>query len=353
MPSYANRHFIATGTNLRDYQHAARAFVDGDFALAPRLKFQHHVVFSTLGGSNGDLSVLCKSADTPKFQVTTETANQYNKKNVIMTGITYQPITFKFYDDNSGVARKLWEGYYAYTFGDHGAAKAGLYGKSLGPNFTSYGLENQPIIPFLNYVKVHTFGKRGWQGYTLINPVITAWSSDNFDWSSSAPAEHTLTLAYDSVTYDSGSAGAGSPPNFGAAHYDQTPSPLQTPGNGITAVEGVPNGQRNGIEQVFNKETKKADPTSAFKSPLSTALNNPNAINQYVNTRPLTQQSAAFAAGVGFGAGLIVGAAAAASRGNLGNISIPVNDTGAPTTKATSRAVNNRVNAVAPNYPTR
>ncbi len=351
MPSYSNRHFVTSGAGLRDPQHAARAFVDGDFALAPRLKFQHHVVFSTLGGSNGDLSVLCKTADTPKFQVTTETANQYNKKNVIMTGITYQPITFKFYDDNSGVARKLWESYYSYTFGDQGAAKAGLYGKSLGPNYTSYGLENQPIIPFLNYIKVHTFAKRTWQGYTLINPVITAWSSDNFDWSSSAPAEHTVTVAYDAVTFDSGNAGAGSPPNFGGAHYDQTPSPLQTPGGGSSPSAGVPNGQRNGAEQIFSKEIKKADPSSTYKSPLTTALNNAASINQYTNLKTLPL--------VGSGKDGTINATASRTpasgigKANINNISFPVADVENQTTKASQVKLVNTTSGTNPTFNTR
>ncbi len=291
MSSYANRHFTNDGdVTLRDYRHAARAFADGNFALAPRLKFQHHVVFSTLGGSNQQLSLLARTADTPKFAVTTEVANQYNKKNVIMTGITYTPITFKLYDDNSGVARKLWEGYYAYTFGDHGAAKAGLYFKSLGAPMTSYGLENQPIVPFLNYVKVHTFAKRGWSGYTLVNPIIVGWSSDTFDWTSSNPAEHTLTIAYDAVTFDSGSAGPGSPPNFASGSYDLTPSPLQTPSRGRSPAPGVQNGVLNGVEQVFNNVERKTDPSSAFKSPYSAAVANPEAIAQYNNTQTLTRQ---------------------------------------------------------------
>lgn len=289
MPSYSNRHFINDGsTNLRDFQHASRAFVDGNFALAPRLRFQHHVVFSTLGGSNADLSILAKSVDPPKFQVTTETANQYNKKNVVMTGITYQPISIKFYDDNSGVARKLWESYYSYTFGDHTAAKAGLYTKSLGPSFIGYGLENEPIIPFLNYIKIHTFAKRGWSGYTLVNPVIVSWTTDQFNWTDTSPAEHTMTIAYDAVTYDSGSAGAGSPPNFGSNHYDQTPSPLTTPGRGSSPVPGVPNGQLNGQEQIFQNATLKTDPSSAYKNP-NESLNQASE-NNYNNLKSLTQQ---------------------------------------------------------------
>jgi hypothetical protein len=265
--------------SLRDYQHASKAFVAGNFALAPRLKFQHHVLFSTLGGSNADLSILAVSADPPKFSVTNETANQYNKKNVIMTGITYQPITIKFFDDNSGISRKLWESYYAYTFGDHGAAKAGLYVKSLGPNFTSYGLENAPIIPFLNYVKIHTFAKRNWSGYTLVNPMITAWSTDTFNWSDTAPAQHTMTLMYDAVTYDSGSASLGNPPNFGAGSYDPMPSPLTSS-----------TGSVNGGAVAAGAQQRKTDSTNAYNNPRAVSPTAATSINTYNNLKGLTLQ---------------------------------------------------------------
>jgi hypothetical protein len=326
MSSYANRQFVTnSAANLRDFQHAARAFVDGGFALAPRLKFQHHVVFSTLGGSNSQLSLVAKQVELPKFQVATETANQYNKKNVIMTGINYQPVTVKFYDDNSGVSRKLWESYYAYTFGDHGAAKAGLYGKSLGPNFTSYGLENEPVVPFLNYVKFHTFAKRGWLGYTLVNPVITAWSSDTFNWSDSSPAEHSVTLAYDAVTFDGGSAGPGSPPGFASGSYDMTPSPLQTPGGGFSPAPGVERGVRNGADQVFGTSARKTDPSNAF-----TTTSAPSAIKtatnaQYNNLQGLTRQGITREtanAAINNGNSTV----STTGRGNLNNVSFPVYD---------------------------
>ncbi len=349
MPSYSNKQFVSSGPALRDYQHAARVFVDGDFALAPRLKFQHHVVFSTLGGSNSDLSVLCKTADTPKVAVNNEVANQYNKRNYIMTGLNYQPITFKLYDDNSGVARKLYEGWYSYTFGDHGAAKAGLYGKSLGPPFTSYGLENEPVVPFLNYIKVHTFAKRRWQGYTLINPIITAWSSDTFDWTATNAAEHSITVAYDAVIYDSGNAGPGSPPNFASGHYDQTPSPLRTAGGGKSPAQGVQGGVRNGAEQVTGKEIKKTDPTSAFKSPLSTALNNATSINQYANTKTLTLQ------GVNSEGknNITTTQPSTIGRSNLNSIAFPINDTENAKVVAKERSITGQGVSQRQNFSTR
>jgi hypothetical protein len=139
MPSKASGQFNNTGGVLKDYQHAARLFVDGDFALAPRLKFQYHVQFSGQG-CGPDLNMLVKSVDLPKFQVTNETVHQYNRKRVIQTGMTYQPITIKFHDDNSSTVRSLWQSYYAYYFSDSKAAGSGLYGKSLGPPMSAYVL---------------------------------------------------------------------------------------------------------------------------------------------------------------------------------------------------------------------
>lgn len=294
MSSYSNGQFSSGGNNLRDFQHAARAFVDGDFALAPRLKFQHHVVISSLGGSNQQLSAVIKSMETPKIGVNTEVANQYNKRNVIMLNLNYQQVTIKFYDDNSGVARKIFESWYSYTFGDHGAAQAGLYGKSLGPPLTSYGLENEPVVPFFNYIKIHTFAKRKWQGFQLVNPVCVNWSHDVFNWTDTSPAEHTMVVAYDAIIYDSGGAGPGSPPNFGSSNYDQTPSPLKAGGGGRSASPGVQNGVLNGKEQIFNSVERKADPTQAYKNPTPAALaQNPNSTKQYVETKPLTNQGVA------------------------------------------------------------
>lgn len=294
MSSYSNRQFNSGGGGspvLRDFRHAARAFVDGDFALAPRLKFQHHVVISTLGGSNAQLSAVIKSMDTPKIGVNTEVANQYNRRNVIMLNLNYQQVTIKFYDDNSGVARKVFESWYSYTFGDHGAAQAGLYGKSFGPPMTSYGLENEPVVPFVNYIKIHTFAKRKWQGFTLVHPVIVNWSHDTFNWTDTNPAEHTMVVAYDAVTYDSGGAGPGSPPNFGSSNYDQTPSPLKSGGGGRSPSPGVQGGVLNGKEQIFGSAERKTDPTSAYKNPIpSTLAKNPNSTKQYIETKPLTNQ---------------------------------------------------------------
>ncbi len=320
MTSKANGQFNNTGgRGLGDYQHAARTFVDSDFALAPRLKFQYHVLFSGRG-LNSDLNLLVKSVDLPKFQIANETVNQYNRKRVIQTSMTYQPITIKFHDDNSNTVRQLWESYYKYYFSDSKAATNNLYQKSQWAPLSFYGLENQPVRAFLNYIKVHTFAKRSYAGYKLINPMIVGWSHDNMTYSSSDVAEHTMTIAYEAVVYDSGAVGADSPPGFGTAHYDRTPSPLTVGGStSTTAVIGTP-GVRTGAEQIFGNSTPigTTDRRTIQAAQAATA-----STNLYNNSKTLTNAGAAPNSNPVI---LSTTPRAATGQGSLNNFSFPITE---------------------------
>lgn len=299
----------AGGRGLGDFKHAARTFVDGDFALAPRLKFQYHVQFSGKGLSS-DLNLLVKSTDLPKFQITNETVNQYNRKRVIQTGITYQPIIIKFHDDNSNVVRGLWESYYKYYFSDSKAASNNLYQKSQWAPMSFYGLENEPVKPFLNFIKIHTFAKREWAGYKLINPIIVGWSHDTMTYSASEGAEHTMTIAYEAVVYDSGHASAGNPPGFGTAHYDVTPSPI------VIGTGGTTNGTRTGAEQLFGK-TMAVGTTDAKQRQAASAAT--SSTNVYNNSKILTANAIASINPV-----KLAGTQSATGQGTLNNFSFPI-----------------------------
>jgi hypothetical protein len=279
--------------------------------------------------------MLVKSVDLPKFQVTNETVHQYNRKRVIQTGMTYQPITIKFHDDNSSTVRSLWQSYYAYYFSDSKAADSGLYGKSLGPPMSAYGLEFEPVSPFLNFIKVHTFAKRQWAGYKLINPVIVGWSHDTMSYSATEVAEHTMTIAYEAVVYDSGSAAAGSPPGFGTSHYDSTPSALTLGGGAsFTAVAGT-SGVRTGADQVFGTKTSEATPETTFSMTGKTLTT----IDNYNNTKSLnTNATTSPAVNVSFTPPPSFG------QGSLNNISFPVNNSNNAPTKGILRNVTGTAN---------
>lgn len=225
--------------NLGDFSHASRLFVDADLRLAPKVKFLYHVVF----GINTDalitsgfkykhqteLNMLVKKVDLPAFSLETGTLNQYNRKKTYQTKIAYQPINLTFHDDGYGVTRKLWENYYQYYYADSKSAE--IFNSYDPRNSTKsgklilspYGLNNGSTKPFFKNITVYQLTKGEWNSFTLINPMITQWKHDSLNYSESAPVEHTLTLIFESVVYNSGT---GKPPLFAQEHYDTAHSPL-------------------------------------------------------------------------------------------------------------------------------
>jgi hypothetical protein len=285
--------------NLGDFRHAARMFTDDSFRLLPKTKFLFHVYFlintNALKSLNfryqhqNEIGMLVKSADLPKFSITTDTANQYNRKKVIQSKIDYQAVTIKFHDDNLGVTRQLWENYYSYYYADPITARQyGNYLRSatLNKNYirSPYGLDNNSSIPFFENITIYQMARRYWNSYTLVNPIITSFSHDSLDYSNNSPAEQSMTLAYESVYYDNGYVQQNSPPGFGIDHYDTVPSPITLAGGGSRSLFGA-GGVLAGVSNVFGNVASG----KAFESPenfLSTAI---TAVNTYQNSRQLSR----------------------------------------------------------------
>jgi hypothetical protein len=225
--------------NLGDFSHASNLFVDSNLRLAPKVKFLYHVVFginTTALISTGfkfkhqtEVNMLVKSVDLPSFNMQADTINQYNRKKVFQTKIDYTPVTIKFHDDSFGVTRLLWENYYQYYFAD--SKSAGIFNSYDPRNSTKtgklilspYGLDNKSTKPFFKFITIYQLSKGEWNSYTLVNPMIQSWRHDNLSYSENAPVEHSATLIYESVIYDSGT---GKPPTFATEHYDTVRSPL-------------------------------------------------------------------------------------------------------------------------------
>jgi hypothetical protein len=225
--------------NLGDYQHGARLFVDDNLRLAPKSKFNFHVVFSinksaiSLPFANqNEINMLVKSVDLPRFEITTTVANQYNRKKIIQTKSDFKPINISMHDDNDGVVRKLWENYYGYYYADYDASKKITnYNRSAMKGFkyisSNYGLDNGSQSPFFTKITIYQLAKHRWNSYTLVNPVITSWNHDTMDYAiGNVLAMNTLTVAYEAVGYDTGDLSQDNPPGFGNEHYDTSPSSL-------------------------------------------------------------------------------------------------------------------------------
>ena len=78
--------------------------------------------------------------------------------------------------------------------------------------------------------------------YVLINPLITNWSHDQYDYTQGGGImQNSMTIAYETVKYYSGAIARPSPggdPNVQGfatdAHYDKTVSPIARPGANAT-----------------------------------------------------------------------------------------------------------------------
>lgn len=237
--------------NMGDWQHASRLFVSDNQRLSPKFKHLFHVnfvldpvassIFPDLRNKhNLEIGMLVKSADLPRYAAETEVKHQYNRKKVIQTGVSYEPVNISFHDDTYGVTTALIEAYYRYYFrdgnygNDPGAYnKAGSGDKTFkgpGANQYKYGLDNNVTVPFIQRIEISQMGRKSYTTYTLVNPIITAWQHDTVDYADGTTATNSITVAYESVFYNRGSVEAGfngEPTGFGdPSHYDTTPSPI-------------------------------------------------------------------------------------------------------------------------------
>lgn len=233
-------------TTLRDYRHASKVFVTNSFRLAPKSKFNffaHFVLNSSvltadfLNKHTSEINVLLKSINMPKFEIKTETLNQYNRKKVVPVTTSYRPITLEFHDDNFGVSRMLWENFYHYHVGDPSRAKhpEKYYTRSAMKNFDEndngkYGLDTGNYKQFFKKIVIYHMGVNvsmdgdtaihGWNSYTIVNPMIVEWSHDDLDHSAGSQlSSHKITMHYEAVAYDTGEITPDNPPIFSDSQY--------------------------------------------------------------------------------------------------------------------------------------
>ena len=288
MPTFGQEFFkgFTAADSLRDYTHASKTFTTNAYELKPRFKFLFHVSFtlntaeipalSQLAGVNQitSLSYLVKTVDLPKYTVAAETLNQYNRKRVVQTKINYDPVTLTFHDDGGDNSRNLWYNYYSYYYKDPSQnylapnSQNGSMGASanmqkgfgynnrdiyndtrigdvndwgyVGESYNDGGSSASGKPPFFRDIRIYGMDQHKSAEYVLINPIITNWSHDQYNYSEGAGVmQNSMTIAYETVKYYSGAVGNQRPDanvqGFAdPAHYDQTRSPISRPGSTST-----------------------------------------------------------------------------------------------------------------------
>ena len=259
---------------LRDYRHAARLYQDNYYGMAPKSGWGYFIelglspylwdktTFQAIDDtwynrSKGKLGLLAKSADLPRFTVTNETLNQYNKKTVVQSKINYQPVGITFHDDMDNIITDLWKNYYQYYFADSrysGFNTLSNQNASLPPAYKQnvqwegraygYGLNNGQTLPFFNYIKIYLLNRRKYSSVTLVNPIITEWSPAQLDQTNGQKLlDAKMTVAYEAVYYDTQNKPVSrNEPGFNSVHYDNAPSPLRAAGRGTGGLLGLISG---------------------------------------------------------------------------------------------------------------
>jgi hypothetical protein len=264
---------IAPNQSVRDYQHASRTFIDGLYRLSPKLNNLFHV-FIDINENVGyndpsnpnaiyEIGLLAKTVQLPKFTVQTKTHNAYNRKTIQQEKITYDPVTFTFHDDSTDVIRRFWYNYYSYYYRDsdylEGNYKDDSKYKQRQQKDWGYTPKTDLAgnIPFITTIRIYSLHQKRFSAYYLIRPMIQIFQHGQHAAGEYAPIEHSMTVNYESVLYDTGPVSNGTVLGFGELHYDHTSSPLRNLGALIGAGGSILNSIENGdlggtVQNVIN-----------------------------------------------------------------------------------------------------
>ena len=304
---------IEPGVSTHSFNHAAKLFVADDFRLAPKQSFSYYVcinidqsaitgtsILQSLIAPDGvssqtlieqyEAGMMAKRVDLPRFTIGTKTMNAYNRKNIIQTNISYDPVTITFHDDMADVITQFWNDYYTYYYrdSDYGDTLYQLPHKYQPRNREGWGysIRNNGLKPFLRNIQIFSLHKKRFTEYLLVNPYITSWRHGEHDYSQGAGImENAMTISYETVKYRTGYVNPVDVNGFSILHYDNTPSPIATSTSGIIEDTGLLGVIANG-----SRDLARPDGTGSGRGVLGTVL---NAYNLYNTAKSLNLSSIA------------------------------------------------------------
>jgi hypothetical protein len=207
-----------------------------------------------------------------------ETLNQYNRKRLAQTKIEYNPVQIEFHDDGGDLVRNMWYNYFKYYYKDpsqkydnvtstNGQMAAmigtpagfsynnrdiydntrtvndwGYIGEAYNDGYTTLDGTPSGKPPFFRDIRIYGMDQRKFAEYILINPMITDWQHDTYDYSAgNGIMNHRMTIRYETVKYYTGAVGGVRPDTnvvgfADPSYYDTIPSALARPGSTQTVL---------------------------------------------------------------------------------------------------------------------
>lgn len=202
---------------------------------APRFKnqffvhfqFAPQVSFNTGNDFVKGVSYRVISFDAPKFDIETETLNQYNKRRIIPTKINFNPVNISFHDDKTATVQSFWTFIYQYYFKDGAYGKGdggqktpvsytvdtstkineevdrGLVKTALPYDYFGYNLHNKETQPNLfKFISLYLVANQKYTRIDLVNPYLSNFAHDTFSQEEhSTHAQLTTTWTPETVVY--------------------------------------------------------------------------------------------------------------------------------------------------------
>ena len=336
----------ATNPILKTYDHASRTFLSNGYQYSPRMKFLFHVYFNINtanipqlqaaygSGAIATIGLMVKSAELPKFKIDTTTLNQYNRKRVVQTKMRYEPSRIVFHDDQADLIRNMWYDYYQYYYGDPSHPYQGIstlsgtmgqlmtqanafaynssdiYNQSLlsqdwgyqgetyhdGTNLLFSGIGGKP--PFFRDITIYGLSEKKFAQWTLINPLITSWSGDTYDYNEGGGTmQSDMTFEYETVKYYTGNIGGEQASNSVQGFAD--PAHYDTVSSGITTQQGRNTVYSNGtIVEAAQGSVQDLTATTAGLSGLQNVLGAVQSAGVVYNTLANNAITSQFAPGL-------------------------------------------------------
>jgi hypothetical protein len=260
---------LGNTTNLKDWKHASKIFVDDNYRLSPKYTFLFHVAFDINPQITAmptqeilEMGMLVKSVSLPKFSVENKTYNAYNRVNIVQNKIKYDPVQITFHDDSDGVIRDFWYDYYSQYYRDSDYspdsysqqtkyAKRSTLEWGYSPNRYAFNGSERLI----QAIRIYSLHQKRFTEYVLVNPLITSFAHGTHTNGQNDTMTNTMTVAYETVLYNYGYVTPDANTTFATLHYDREASPLTAAGGGNNSVFG-PGGLIDQVDGVSNALAK-------------------------------------------------------------------------------------------------
>lgn len=153
------------------------------------------------------LSFMVKSVDRPTIQYKQEEVNQYNRKRLVTTGMTFGSINMTFHDTIDETANKMVQDYNRYYYNDFNQDyNAFRYDVVSGVNNSGtwgYNPRNgTEDVYFFTSIDIYEFYNGYYTKTCLMNPKFESVTYSSEDMASSEGNEITVSLKYEGAVFE-------------------------------------------------------------------------------------------------------------------------------------------------------